>query len=225
LVELFKTRDQSYTDAMLSLIACIALMGVSATAEAFYGPVPQNVPVFRVTITEAQGAREREEYAGVKVGGEWLQNTTSSLAPGARLELIFDTPWDTSRGVESIRYSADRVKLESRTGRLRDLRLEEGWRAAGYVLVDSANSRIPVLESELALAHRAAEMEERLLAARELPDDYRPAAGGAVSESGAGGPGLVQQWGLHLSILFGAIVLLVLIGKFLIFDNSGWEQV
>jgi len=208
---------------MLSVLTTCILLAHATTSEAFYGAVPKNVSVFRVIL--ADGQQSREEYAAIRVGGDWIENASEAQSPTTRLELVFDTPWDKGRASESIRYSPGRVTIEHQPSRLRERRLEEGWKAAGYSFIEANGVRMAVPERELSLAQRAGELEATLLESRAQAENASSNAATATVTDGGGDRNLLQEWGLHGAIVLGALALLALIGKTMLLAEGGWRRV
>lgn len=209
---------------MLFVLTSCLLLGQSfGPSVDFYGAIPQDVPVYRVILSEGQNTRE--EYAAIKYNHEWIDASRENLPPASRIELIFDAPWDAARSSESIRYSPDRVQFEHQSGRLREVRLEREWQDAGFTIMETNGTKIPVREGEIALAERAAQMEAEMLAQREAPEKLAGITAGGDTNASHTPINPLMVWWPHALVALLTLLVAGAIVKWLILEEAGWQKV
>lgn len=184
--------------AMAIVVQCI----MAQTDAVFYGAVPETAATFKIRFQND----ENEYVGGVRMDNEWVRDPERLGAGLRRIEVVIDTPWNPQPSYQTVLNRLRECIYEPSA--LRRRRLEQGWDAAGYTFIDTAEGRRPVQQKEIALAGRAREM------AAAIEKRAQPQSG-TISEDDtddapgvtAAPPGWAWQWGGHLLVLLFGIVL------------------
>jgi len=163
-----------------------------------------------------QGAADdaRQPYVipmkdGTELVGFWEERGVQS---GGVVRVELDEPWNPHQWkMIAVKDLAEKPVPERPS--VTAQRLEEGWKNAGYVLVNG----MPVLKEKFELAQRARTMAG-LNSANEAqePDPAETGAvpaGAVATEPGAAPPlpGFFEQWGGHIGLIVVAVLLLWLV--------------
>ncbi len=163
--------------------------------------------------TEAPPARTTHTIIlenGQQLHGFWDQR---QVLAGGSVRVELDTPW--APGFEILRESDIRSAGAERT-KAREARIVEGWKEAGFTLIDGR----PVPTVEVELANRAREMadvgQEEDVPAQSvelLPVVPQPGAPEAVAPEP---PSFARRWGGQAAIVVAALLLAGVILKTLV---------
>jgi len=182
----------------------------------FYGEVPSTAATFKITFA----SQEADFYGGILVEENWLQDEASLSAEVKRVEIVFDTPWAPQPHLKEFR---SKIQLDYEAPVLRKKRLEQGWDAADFEFLETAEGRRPYKRQEIEYARRAREMAAAVEQLSQPPqtlaqtpdsEDLAPAAPAAPP------PGFLRQWGAHLLLGVLAVGMLTLIVKTLILSDD-----
>lgn len=115
-----------------------------------------------------------------------------------RIKVLLDEPWKSreDRAVFVVKANIDQETMERERAWPRERRIEEGWKAAGGILVETETGPDWVLASEWELAQEArrlAGVDER--PAEEAPEEW------VEDEAPVPEPGFFATWGPHLFIV------------------------
>ena len=176
------------------------MFGVLIVAAACLGQI--DAPVHGV-VYEVYYTADGSDYT--------VYGTVHEVSEG-HYEVILDEPWQASprKFFVTARNMVD-LKKEDATHRQR--RHEEGWREAGYVLVDTPYGSQAVPRADAQLAELAQAMAD---AAAEQAQPAATPTGTGTTESLAG-PALWVQWWPHAIIALVTLLLLAAIAATLIF--------
>jgi hypothetical protein len=193
-------------------VAYIALLCVvSASNGPFLGSVPENVPTFKINFSNDA----TDYYGALRTDTGWLMDAAGPGPDLKRAEIVFDTPWAPR---ENVKTMLSRVHMDSEAPALRRKRLEEGWAAAGYVFLATAQGERPVLKTDIELAKRARDMAADVEA--ELHPTEKPATEAAQAASSpqvTATPPLWRQWGGHVLLLLAGAGIIAIVLKTLVF--------
>jgi hypothetical protein len=193
----------------MTAAACILLMSLSAWSPAFYGPIDAQAPTYRVSLPDGGQA-----VIGFYAKGKFVDLSTLT---GTNVNYYVDAPWQyLHTGLPPNPKSLIRTSLSpsKESPSVRNQRLEQGWKTAGYVFVETPQGQHPVLKQEFELAQRAAAMARAV----EAQATATPAA---LPQAAAAPPpelGLWQQWGMHLVIAVVGLSLTALVIKTLVLE-------
>lgn len=193
------------------------LAQTSQTDALFSGAVPQDVPTFRVS--EKGGA---PLYAGLKVDGAWVRESSTDFKPTQEVEVFPDIPGGPQ---ESYRTLGRRLEITYETGAMRRERLRKTWEDLGYVFRETPGGWRPILKDDADHADRARNLVE---AVRRQPapaaESGADTASAAQKEAApAGGRGRLLAQGAFLLAVGGALLWLVV--KKLILEEKPWTPV
>jgi len=182
---------------------CIAASLFLAQARDYHGLIPKEVQTFR--MADGQGNDHFVAFRTSIRDGEWVGDI-SELEGRNQVVVYYDRPWQDPPPDPEPR-AISRIGNPIKDFR-REERLAAGWEQAGYVWVQAANGQRPVQAKELELARRAQEMAAAL-EVREVS---------ALNNDGDAAPGFLQQWGQHLLLAVGGLVLIGVVVRMLLLE-------
>ncbi len=199
---------------MLQLSVYIILWCLSNGAQTFYGEIPENIPTFLIKIQREQS----EFYGGIIIQGQWVDNASLPELKSKSVEIVIDTPWETPQIHR--RELGHRIELSYEAPVLRKKRLEEGWKKAGYVLLDNPQGKKVLKESIYKQALQAIEMAQSVYQQSQPPELlYSPS--GIELDSNTNRNTFIKQWIFHILIVVsGVLCLSFIIWKFLLTQHS-----
>ncbi len=197
-------------ETMVSLSIYIFVLYPILGAQNFYGEIPENIPTFLIKIQREQA----EFYGAIIVQGQWLDNASIPELKSKSVEIIMDTPWETPQIRR--RELGHRLEVSYEAPVLRKKRLEEGWKKAGYVLLDTPQGKKAMRETLYKQALQSIEMAQSIYQQNQPPELlYTPA--GVELSSNPPRVSFIKQWILHILIIITGIACLsFIIWKFLL---------
>ncbi|MGC8845310.1 MAG: hypothetical protein ACP5QY_05630 [Candidatus Hydrogenedens sp.] len=183
-------------------------------AQTFYGEVPENIPTFLIKIQREQS----EFYGGIIVQGQWVDNASLPELKSKSVEIVVDTPWETPQIHR--RELGHRIELSYEAPVLRKKKLEDGWKKAGYVLLDNPQGKKVIKETTYKQALQAIEMAQSIYQQNQPPELlYSPS--GVAFDSNTNKNTFMKQWIFHILIVVSGILCLsFIIWKFLLTSHS-----
>lgn len=199
---------------MLQTSIYIILCCLSYGAQSFYGEIPENIPTFSIKVQREQ----TEFYGGIIVQGQWVDNSSLPELKSKSVEIVIDTPWETPQIHR--RELGHRLELSYEAPVLRKKRLEEGWKKAGYILLDSPQGKKVIKETIYKQALKAIEMAQSVYSQNRPPELlYSPT--GVELNPDINKNTFIKQWIFHIIIVVtGVLCLSFVIWKFLLTQHS-----
>lgn len=199
---------------MLQMSIYIILCWLSYGMQSFYGEIPENIPTFSIKVQREQP----EFYGGIIVQGQWIDNSSLPELKSKSVEIVIDTPWETPQIHR--RELGHRLELSYEVPALRKKRLEEGWKKAGYILLDTPQGKKVIKETIYKQALKAIEMAQSVYNQNRPPELlYTPT--GIELNSTTNKNIFVKQWIFHILItITGVLCLSFIIWKFLLTHSS-----
>ncbi|GEM_PF-1193328 len=199
---------------MIRLSVYIILLYFSHGTQTFYGEIPENIPTFLIRIQREQS----EFYGGIIVQGQWLDNTSIPELKSKSVEIVIDTPWETPQIHR--RELGHRIEVSYEAPVLRKKRLEEGWKKAGYVLLDSFQGKKVIRDITYKQALQAMEMAQSVYKKTQPPELLYSPSGVEINPNFNKNT-FLKQWVFHILILISGVVCLsFIIWKFLLSQHS-----
>lgn len=182
--------------ATLNLIVVTSLYGLVN----FYGEIPEDVPTFVIKIT-----RESSEiYGAIIVQNQWLRTTILPELGNRPIEIVLDYPWEKPQPRR--RELSHKIEVSYEVPALRKKRLEDGWKQAGYVILDVKSEKKVMSKIVYEQALKSIEMANLLYSLTTPPNlSNLPFSGNS--------PNLKQSYSLRLwiyHILLSLIFLLII---------------
>jgi hypothetical protein len=128
-------------------------------------------------------------------------------------EVVLDEPWQSNPRKFFV-TERNIVDLKEEDAAHRQRRHEEGWQAAGYVMVETLYGPQAVPRTDAELAERARAMDEAA-ALKDQPVEAPPVV--AADAEPLPAPGFLEQWWAHLTMALVTLVLVAAIAVTLIF--------
>lgn len=196
--------------SMSYLFLSIIILSSNFGAYNFYGEVPENVPTFLIKIQREQS----EFYAGIIIQNQWLNDASVPELKNKMVEVVADTPWETPQLHR--REAGHRLEISYEAPALRKKRLEEGWKKAGYVILDTPNGKKVIKDTVYKQALQAIDMAQSIYKLNQPPELlYSPSKVDLSTKST--GTNFLKMWIFHIIVvIIGIIALSLIIWKFLL---------
>jgi hypothetical protein len=189
------------------MITCLLIVVATSTVAQPQAKTDEDHPTYTVILPD-----------GEKLPVFWEERQEQTSADYVRVQI--DAPWDPAPQYWQGKMSSITVSRKERPD-ARERRRAEGWKAAGFDLVNGRY--IPKTEVELAQrARQMAGVTETSSTAALSPsassdDVLQTTAPGPVEDSAA--PGFFAQWGAHIGLVIVAGLFLVLLARTLVFTG------
>ncbi|HOV34214.1 MAG TPA: hypothetical protein PLX23_12725, partial [Candidatus Hydrogenedens sp.] len=149
---------------MSYLFLSIVILSSNFGAQDFYGEVPENIPTFLIKTQREQS----EFYGGIIIQNQWLNDTSIPELKNKAVEIVVDTPWETPQLHR--RELGHRIEISYEAPVLRKKRLEEGWKKAGYVILDTPNGKRVIKDTVYKQALQAIDMAQSIYKQNQPPE-------------------------------------------------------
>ena len=196
--------------SMSYLFLSIAFLSLNFGAQDFYGEVPENIPTFLIKIQRDQS----EFYGGIVIQNQWLNNTSIPELKNKAVEIVVDTPWETPQLHR--RELGHRLEISYEAPVLRKKRLEDSWKKAGYIVLDTPYGKKVIKNTVYKQALQAIEMAQSIYEQNQPPELlYSPSK--VELDSEVTGTSFLKMWIFHIIVvIIGIIALSLIIWKFLL---------
>ncbi len=195
---------------MSYLFLSIVILSSNFGAQDFYGEVPENIPTFLIKTQREQS----EFYGGIIIQNQWLNDTSIPELKNKAVEIVVDTPWETPQLHR--RELGHRIEISYEAPVLRKKRLEEGWKKAGYVILDTPNGKRVIKDTVYKQALQAIDMAQSIYKQNQPPELlYSPSKVELSTEFTR--TNFLKMWIFHIIVvIIGIIALSLIIWKFLL---------
>ncbi|NLV46905.1 MAG: hypothetical protein GXY07_20685 [Candidatus Hydrogenedentes bacterium] len=202
---------------MVLRFIAILLAGYAQTEALFTGPVPAEVPTFRVTLGSAPPF-----HAAIRIDGNWVMDHSVEIKPTQVVDFVPDDPFYTGNASRTLMRNA---QIAYEAPAMRRKRLQELWTAQGYAFLNTRSGWRAVKEEDIGRAKRAREMSEVMNHGNRTSSTTLSTTTGTPASENSVRFSPVQMWVIRISILSGAAILLVLIYVFSRQDKGAWTHI
>ena len=186
------------------LITALLLAGYMQTEALLNGPVPADVPTFKVTLGSGP-----DFYAGIRINGAWVMDHTHEIKATQVVEFVPDDPFYTGTLNRTMMRNA---VVSYEIPAMRKKRLEELWTSHGYKFLSTRSGVRAVKEQDVEMAETAREMAASLQAKQSSSKTDQSSSADEmppVNTENAFSPTVL--WIARICIAVGTILLLALL--------------
>ncbi len=179
---------------MNSLIIILGILLSAPTAHNFFGEIPEDIPTFKIKFQRDQ----TEHFGALRVQEGWIRDTSPTDLKTKAVDIVIDTPWVQPQPQR--RELGQKIDISYEAPALRKKRLEEGWKKAGFAIIDTPQGKKTITVSEYKNAVNMIKKANEIYSLTKLPQLYYSPIGKDISFENRS-IAFLKLWWPHIVIL------------------------